>query len=72
MGLKDKLVNQGSNLSDLDGKTASQMPGANPQSRLHYEYSINGQPPFNGSKPSPSTLDLDGKTPSKYTDNLPG
>jgi hypothetical protein len=47
------------------------MGGANPQSRLHNEYSINGNPNIND-KPSPSQLDLDGLTPSKYTDNLPG
>ena len=46
------------------------MGGANPQSRLHYEYSINGIP-LMAKKPSPSQLDLDGLTPSKYTDNLP-
>jgi len=33
--------------------------------------SINGNPNF-PKKPSPSQLDLDGLTPSKYTNNLPG
>ena len=71
MGLKDQLTNNGSNLTQWDGTTPSQMSGANKQSRLHYEYSINGNPNMS-QKPSPSQLDLDGLTPSKYTDNLPG
>jgi len=65
MGLKDLLQQQGSNLTQWDGTTPGTMGGANPQSRLHYQYSINGTPPFT-SKPSPSTLDLDGKTPAGY------
>jgi len=39
-------------------------------SKLHNEYSINGNPNIIN-KPKPSILDLDGKAPSKYTDNLP-
>lgn len=70
MGLKDQLANAGSNLSQWDGSTPSDMPGANPQSRLHKEYSINGNPSM-GNKPSPSTLDLDGLTPPQYLNNLP-
>jgi len=71
MGLKDQLANNGSNLTKWDGVTPSDMPGVNPQSRLHKEYSINGNPNMS-QKPSPSQLDLDGLTPPKYTDNLPG
>jgi hypothetical protein len=71
MGLKDQLAQQGSNLTQWDGVTPSNMPGANPQSRLHNEYSINGNPNM-AMKPSPSQLDLNGLTPPKYTDNLPG
>jgi len=70
MGLKDKLNNDGSNLTPYNGITPSNMPGVNPQSRLHYEYSINGNPNM-AMKPSPSQLDLDGITPPKYTNNLP-
>jgi hypothetical protein len=70
MGLKDKLAVDGSNLTQFNGATPGIMGGANPQSRLHYEYSINGIP-LMAKKPSPSQLDLDGLTPSKYTDNLP-
>ena len=40
-------------------------------SKLHDQYSINGNPNIDN-RPAPSTLDLDGKTPSKYVDNLPG
>lgn len=40
-------------------------------SKLHKDYSINGNPNI-ANKPRPSTLDLNGKTPTKYTDNLPG
>jgi hypothetical protein len=71
MGLLNKLTQNGSNLTQWDGSTPGTMGGANPQSRLHYEYSINGNPSFT-SKPKPSQLDLDGNTPAKYTDNLPG
>jgi hypothetical protein len=71
MGLKDQLTINGSNLTPYNGATPSDMPGVNPQSKLHYEYSINGNPNIQ-KKPSPSQLDLDGLTPPKYTDNLPG
>jgi len=70
MGLKDKLANNGSNLTQWNGLTPSDMPGANPQSRLHNEYSINGNPKM-AKKTPPSQLDLDGITPPKYTNNLP-
>lgn len=71
MSLKNKLANDGSPLTKYDGATPPTMPGAKEQSKLHNQYSINGNPnvPL---KPSPSTLDLNGITPSKYTDNLPG
>lgn len=71
MSLKKKLATNGSNLTKWDGSTPSTMPGASEQSRLHNQYSINGNPNMS-MKPSPSTLDLNGLTPSKYTDNLPG
>jgi len=70
MGLLDKLTKNGSNLTAFDGKTPSNMLGASEQSKLHNQYSINGNPKMK--KPEPSTLDLDGLTPPKYTDNLPG
>lgn len=68
MGLLNKLLNQGSNLTHLDGATPSVPNFAG--SKLHKEYSINGVPNQNG-KPAPSELDLDGQTPPKYMDNLP-
>jgi len=69
MGILDTLQKKGSNLSEFDGKTPK-TPNF-PDSKLHYEYSLNGNPSLK-MKPEPSTLDLDGKTPSKYTENLPG
>jgi hypothetical protein len=71
MGLLNKLTNNGSNLTPYNGATPSNMPGASDLSPLHDEYSINGNPNMQ-KKPQPSTLDLDGLTPPKYTDNLPG
>jgi len=57
MGLLDKLLNQGSVLSDNDGKTPAKSSGTTP---LNPETLLQSQ------------LDLDGKTPSKYLDNPPG
>lgn len=69
MGLKDKLSNQGSTLSNLNGGAAT-IPNFQ-LSKLHYEYSINNTPNIPG-KPSPSQLDLDGQTPANnYRDNTP-
>ena len=39
-------------------------------SKLHKNYSINGNPNLTN-KPLPSSLDLNGATPKKYIDNLP-
>jgi hypothetical protein len=64
-----KLTTQGSVLSNLNGA-----PGPQPNfklSKLHYEYSLNGNPNVVG-KPSPSILDMNGKTPTyNYRDNSP-
>jgi len=57
MGLLDKLTTQGSTLSELDGKTPKPLPTKTV--------------PLNPKSLKGSNLDLDGKTPSKYTDNLP-
>jgi len=51
------------------GETQNNLDKLN-NSQLHDEYSINGNPNIDN-KPAPSLLDLDGKTPSKYVDNLP-
>jgi hypothetical protein len=68
MALLDKLQNQESTLSGLNGATPS-IPVFK-ESTLHKEYSINGEPEM-VNKPTPSNLDLNGATPSKYMDNLP-
>jgi len=65
MGLLNKLFNNGSTLSEFDGATPPQMDGSKEQSKLHNEYSLNGNPNV-VDKPSPSGLDLNGKTPKKY------
>lgn len=71
MGLLNLLTNNGSTLSQFDGQTPPVMPGANPLSTLHDEYSLNGTPQM-VNKPQPSNLDLDGITPPRYLDNPPG
>ena len=69
MALINKLQTGGSVLSNLNGSTA-QVPNFK-LSKLHYEYSINGNPNV-PNQPSPSTLDLDGGIPSSnYRDNAP-
>jgi len=75
MGLLDKLTTGGSNLTKFDGTTPDTMPGSLKTSVLHDEYSINGSPRLL-SKPKPSDLDWNGKTPTligkfPYLDNLP-
>lgn len=70
MGILTKLTTDGSQLSEFDGQTPPNI-ATTPQSTLHYEYSINGNPNI-PNQPSPSQLDLNGVTPPKYTDNLPG
>jgi len=55
MALLDKLF-QGSTLSNLNGKTPEKS---------------SGKVPLNTKSLTQSQLDLDGKTPSKYSDNLP-
>ena len=52
----------------LKGVTPPNRPGSNPNSTLHNQSSINNNPAI---EQSPSKLDLDGVTPSKYSDNLP-
>jgi hypothetical protein len=71
MGLLDMLTTQGSNLSEFDGQTPPITNQDTQQSTLHYQYSINGNPNLVG-YPNPSLLDMNGVTPQKYEDNLPG
>lgn len=68
MGILTKLEQQGSTLSSNNGATPSTPDFAG--STLHNLYSVNGTPVVSN-KPSPSNLDLNGQTPSKYLNNLP-
>lgn len=52
----------------LGGQTPGQNPGADPDSTLHNQSSLNNTPPI--SRPA-SVLDLNGATPTKYLDNPP-
>ena len=73
MSLKNKLANNGSPLTQFNGATPPTMKGASDLSKLHDTYSLNGIPNMFGAiKVSPSDLDLDGVTPPRYSDNLPG
>ena len=67
MGLLKKLTVTGSPLSKNNGGNVSIMPGTSPQSKLHDEYSINGNPSI-ANKPTPSVLDLDGLKPANSYD----
>ena len=67
MGLLDKITT--SNLG-LKGASPAKFGDTAKLSTLHNEYSINDNPHLSG-KPAPSSLDLDGKTPTKYLDNPP-
>ena len=68
MSILNKLQRDGSVLSRGNGSTPA-TPDF-PVSKLHNTYSLDGSP-NQTDKPSPSTLDLEGKTPTKYKDNLP-
>lgn len=73
MGLIDKLESGGASNQSFNGKKPNQSPFSTPQSNLHNTFSLNGQPQIASLKASstPSSLDLDGKTPAKYLDNPP-
>ena len=71
MGLLDKLTTDGSQLSGFDGQTPPVTNQDTADSKLHFTYSINGNPNIPGF-PTQSQLDLNGVTPPKYSDNLPG
>jgi len=57
MGILKQLEKQGSTLSKFDGTTPK---------------NSTGKVPLNNLALAKSQLDLDGKTPAKYSDNLPG
>jgi len=75
MSLLNKLTQNGSNLSSLNGTTPN-TPNFQ-QSTLHRDYSVNNDPdadqvrPRNGVLPQPSTIDPQ-QPPVKYLDNMPG
>lgn len=60
MGLETKLLKGESTLTSLNG--ADGVIEDKKQSKLHFEYSINGHPEILG-RPEPSQLDLNGITP---------
>ena len=68
MALLNKLTNQGSVFTALNGSTPTIPDRA--QSTLHDEYSLNGTPAQRITTP-PSTLDLVYVTPPTYRDNSP-
>lgn len=60
MGLETRLLKGESTLSKLNGGDPT--IENKKESKLHYDYSINGQPEILG-KPEPSELDLNGIAP---------
>ena len=68
MGLEAKLKKEGSNLSKNNGGNNQIQVGATKESKLHFDYSLNGKPNV-PNKPSPSTLDLNGQIPSNNYKN---
>jgi hypothetical protein len=68
--LLNKLLTDGSILSQFNGVTPLSPIGSTDQSKLHNTYSINGTP-FLKSKPEPSQLDLNGKKPKNAYTNRP-
>lgn len=67
MGIKSSFESNPS-IHSLKGLTPS-TPDFK-QSKQHNTYSINGEP-VTGGKGTPSRLDINGVTPSKYLDNKP-
>ena len=68
MGLIEKLTSEGSSLSKNNGGVNQIPVGATDQSKLHFDYSLNGNP-NQINKPQPSALYLDGQKPSNSYDN---
>jgi len=65
MGLLDSLPK--SDLG-LKGSTPNNIPSSKNTSTLHFQSSLNDSPDI---EQSPSKLDLDGATPTKYLSNPP-
>jgi hypothetical protein len=68
--LLNKLLTNGSTLTQFDGVTPLPPVSSTNLSRLHYTYSINGNP-FLRSRPEPSQLDLNGAKPKNAYSNRP-
>ena len=75
MGILSKLQTNGSNLTDLDGKTPSKYPGTSQYQKdlAVSQLDLDGKTPTKYDQVSKyqqmlskSQLDLDGKTPAKY------
>lgn len=69
MGLQEKFLKKGSNFGAGQGGNSANLQserdtiiGDKSLSKLHFDYSINGNPEMLG-KPQPSQLDLNGITP---------
>lgn len=79
MGILNLLTTQGSTLSNLNGGPGPNVESDLRDSKLHYKYSLNGEPPINSqpgqgffSIPAPSRLDMNGQIPPyNYRDNSP-
>jgi len=70
MGLETRFLKNGSDYGAGQGGTSANLQserdavvGDLKQSKLHFDYSINGNPEILGA-PTPSILDLQGKTPT--------
>jgi len=75
MSLLDLLTQGTAPDQSYNGGSIPQTNFSTGNSNLHYTYSINGTPiisDFLDPNNVPSVLDLDGATPAKYLDNLPG
>tara|TARA_R110000796_G_scaffold129826_11_gene245522 strand:+ start:828 stop:1043 length:216 start_codon:yes stop_codon:yes gene_type:complete len=70
MGILDKLLSQGSQLSNLDGATAS-IPNFADSKFVQGDETLDQSNLNLSINPGKSALDLDGETPSKYVNNLP-
>lgn len=68
MGLLNKLLTLGSNLSNLDGATPN-VPNFTDSKYIQGDETLD--PNNLNMNPGDSAFDLNGETPSKYVDNLP-
>jgi len=71
MSLLNKTINGDAKNQSFNGTQPPSSRFSTPTSKLHNTYSVNGVPKLT-KVPGPAKLDLDGKTPSQYINNLPG